>query len=139
MGKAAAKACKHPGCGVAVRDGTSRCPKHPPREKWVQKAPYKRITGRRLQKLRADLFEREPLCRMCAAKGFVTLACIRDHIKPHAEGGTDDDENIQPLCQACSDEKTEGERRRGIATTVHQFGARPSPQGVGGGQKSGTQ
>ena len=116
-----------------MTDGTSRCPKHP-KQAWVQKATYKRVTGRRLQKQRADLFAREPLCRCCAALGFVTIAVIRDHIKPLAEHGTDDDENIQPLCQACSDAKTEAERRRGVSTTVHQRGA---VRRGGAGQKSG--
>jgi 5-methylcytosine-specific restriction protein A len=114
-----------------VTDGTSRCKEHP-RELWVQKATYKRVTGRRLQKQRAELFAREPLCRCCVTNGFVTLAVIRDHIKPLAEGGTDDDDNIQPLCQACSDLKTEAERLRGVHITVHQTSARAPPRGVGG-------
>ncbi len=135
MPVAAPKPCVE--CGVLVRDGTARCEKHK-REAWVQKATYKRVSGRRLQKQRAELFSREPLCRECDRRGHVTLAVIRDHIKPLAEGGDDDDENIQPLCQACSDEKTEAERRRGVSTTRHQMGAFRRSEGEGGGQKSGT-
>ena len=39
-----------------MRDGTGRCPKHP-KQLWAKKpdAP-KRITGRKLQRLRAELF-----------------------------------------------------------------------------------
>jgi len=48
MAKAAPKPCGHPGCGVLVRDGTSRCPRHPSAV-WAKKpTPTKRITGRRL-------------------------------------------------------------------------------------------
>lgn len=114
MPKAAARACVV--CGVAVTDGSNRCALHkrPERPAWAQVAPtYKRESGRRLQRKRAELFAREPYCRRCADKGFVTLAVIRDHIKPLAEGGDDTDDNVQPLCQACSDAKTKAEARRG--------------------------
>lgn len=134
MPVAAPKPCTE--CGVLVRDGSSRCEKHK-RQAWVQQATYKRTSGRKLQRQRTELFAREPLCRECKRQGFVTLAIIRDHIKPLAEGGMDDDDNIQPLCQACSDTKTEQERRRGIGTSRHQFGTRAFPKGGGGGQKSG--
>lgn len=99
-------------CGELVKDGSNRCAEHK-REKWVQRVAYKRTSGRKLQRQRAELFSREPLCRMCAADGFVVLACIRDHIKPLAEGGTDDDDNIQPLCMPCNEKKTAEESRRG--------------------------
>ena len=56
-----------------------------------------------------------PLCAECERNGRVSVATIRDHIVPLAEGGTDDPENIQGLCQACSDAKTEREIARGVA------------------------
>ena len=117
-------------CGVLVRDGTSRCAKHP-RAAWVQKAPYKRESGRRLQEKRKALFSREPFCRVCALRGFLILAVIRDHIIPLAEGGEDVDENTQPVCRSCSDAKTEQERRRGGARS-RRDDACSSTQGVGG-------
>jgi 5-methylcytosine-specific restriction protein A len=129
MPKAAAKPCGV--CGVAVRDGTSRCAKHP-REAWVQTKPYKRESGRRLQAKRTALFEREPLCRECAKHGLVTMATIRDHIKNLGEGGTDDDDNVQPLCGPCHDVKTAEEARRGVGRP----GVGMGPGSWGGGQKS---
>ena len=72
-----------------------------------------RITGRPLQRLRRQLFQREPLCRACMADGRVTVAVIRDHIIPLAEQGPDTEANVQPLCQACSDVKTQREAQRG--------------------------
>ena len=68
-----------------------------------------RIRGRRLMTLRAQLFELEPVCRACAER----LATVRDHIRPLFEGGTEDPANIQPLCQTCSDTKTQTESTRG--------------------------
>lgn len=111
MATAAPKPCVD--CRVLVYDGSTRCQAHK-REKWVQSTgTYKRLSGRRLQLLRKELFTREPMCRECAKHGHVTVAVIRDHIKPLAEGGLDVDSNVQPLCQPCSDTKTASESRRG--------------------------
>lgn len=109
----APKPCTQPGCFVLVRDGTSRCSKHP-REQWAKKPiATKRITGRRLQAMRAALFTRCPLCAECQRAGRVTLATQRDHIIPLAEGGKDDDTNEQGLCEACHDVKSHAESQRG--------------------------
>lgn len=72
-----------------------------------------RLRGRALQTARAQLFAREPLCRVCAAAGRVAEATIRDHIMPLAEGGQETEQNTQPLCQVCSDAKTQREAARG--------------------------
>ena len=113
--KSAPKPCSHFGCGVLVRDGSSRCAKHP-KESWVKPATAtKRVTGRRLQAMRASLFAAKPLCAECERHGRVTLATERDHIKPLEEGGTDDDSNIQGLCEPCHAVKSKAERQRGQA------------------------
>lgn len=63
--------------------------------------------GRQHQKLREQLFKQEPLCRMCKAKGRVTVATIADHIVRIADGGpVHDISNLQPLCQPCHDRKS---------------------------------
>lgn len=113
MPMASPKPCSHPGCRALVHDGTSRCLVHK-RPAWSRTAQQvKRISGRRLQAQREALFAREPLCRECLKHGHTTLAAIRDHIQPLAEGGADTDDNVQPLCRDCSDVKTAGESRRG--------------------------
>lgn len=96
-------------CGVC---GLAGCGQHK-REAWAQSATYTRVRGRRLQRQRAELFSREPLCRECARSGRVSVATIRDHIVPLAEGGGDGDDNVQPLCGECSDVKTAAEAQRG--------------------------
>lgn len=114
MPSAAPRPCTHPGCGVLVRDGTGRCPKHQ-KQSWSKKpTAAKRITGRRLQQLRQQLFEREPLCRPCYRQGVVKLATMRDHIVPLEEGGKDVEENVQPICDDCHDAKSKAERARGL-------------------------
>lgn len=97
-----------------MRDGSGRCAKHP-RQAWAKPATAtKRITGRRLQAMRADLFARDPLCAECFRQGRVTLATQRDHIKALAEGGADDASNVQGLCATCHDAKTKAEAARGV-------------------------
>lgn len=83
---------------------------------WAKAHGVPRRAGSWLQKQREQLFRAEPFCRSCMAKGERTLATIRDHIIPLAEGGQDVDSNVQPLCQVCSDAKTKGEalRARGL-------------------------
>jgi 5-methylcytosine-specific restriction enzyme A len=88
-----------------VHDGSGRCEQHA-RQQWAKKvdAP-KRITGRRLQARREALFRRQPLCEICKSKGYIVLATQRDHRIPLAEGGTEDIDNEQALCEPCNREK----------------------------------
>jgi 5-methylcytosine-specific restriction protein A len=87
-------------------------PEHPWDADDRRQAPA-RIRGRTLQTLRRLLFSREPLCRLCAAAGRTTIATVRDHIVPLAEGGQDSDDNIQPICDDCNKAKTHAESMRG--------------------------
>lgn len=113
MPYAAPKPCGHAGCGVLVRGGGSRCSKHA-HEAWVKRPEAtKRVTGRRLQRMRNELFTADPLCAECQRAGRVTLASLRDHIKPLAEGGLDELSNTQGLCTDCHDAKTAAESLRG--------------------------
>lgn len=60
---------------------------------------------------RRAVLEREPECRRCGAP-----ATEADHITPVSEGGALTDlANGQALCASCHAEKSEAERRRGIA------------------------
>lgn len=115
VSKAPPRPCTHPGCGALVHDGSGRCDRHK-RKAWGGSAygAGKRLyTGARLQEVRAHLFRSEPLCRLCAAKGLVRVAEERDHIVPLAQGGTDSDDNVQPLCKPCHREKSMAEAIRG--------------------------
>ena len=73
-----------------------------------------RLRGRANQRRREALFAREPLCRACVAHGRVTVATIRDHIAPLAEGGSETIDNEQPLCDECHTAKTAEESKRGV-------------------------
>lgn len=79
--------------------------------------------GRPWRRQRARIFERDDyLCQIHLRRGEirpVTLhgkyAGVCDHIIPLAEGGTDDDDNLQTICQECDKEKTAAEAARGAA------------------------
>lgn len=63
--------------------------------------------ARRLRILRRDAF----VCAACRRVVYGQAAHV-DHIVPLEEGGTDDDENLQTLCQADHGKKTREEQRR---------------------------
>jgi 5-methylcytosine-specific restriction protein A len=112
MPRAAPRPCTKQGCRALVSDGSGRCAAHP-REAWVKCTPTKRITGRRLQVMRASLFSRCPLCVKCLEDDLVVPATERDHVIPLAEGGRDDESNEQALCSACHETKSAAESQRG--------------------------
>lgn len=97
-------------CRVCGRLG---CAEHAGRG-WNRVVEIPRMRGRRLQAARARLFAEHPLCVLCRAAGRYTAATIRDHVVPLAEGGPDDDSNVQALCVDCSDAKTRRESARGV-------------------------
>ena len=76
--------------------------------------------GRRWRKLRAYVLNHEPLCRSCAARGYVTEAVLVDHIRGHAGNWRElffEPTNLQPLCRECHDAKTQRElaaKTRGV-------------------------
>jgi len=64
-----------------------------------RRSPY----GAAWQRQRAATLRAEPLCRMCLASGRTVAATVVDHITPLADGGTNEQANLQPLCKRCHD------------------------------------
>lgn len=119
MPSAAPKPCGHPGCGVLVRDGTSCCPAHPRANSFADRtrgSRQERGYGAEWEHLRKIVLRRDKgLCQACKAIGRVGRAKAVDHIKPKAEGGTDELENLQAICVPCHAAKTAMEGSRGRA------------------------
>lgn len=90
------------------------------------------MRGRRLQAARKRLFQSEPLCRMCKAKGIVTPAVHRDHVQALFKHGHDSDDNVQPLCEPCHAEKSRAERGCKPLVKIGLDGYPVSPSGDGG-------
>ena len=94
----------------------------PERKAWITKQPKRAGRGGRpWRRKRKAIFERDHyLCQHHLLKNeYVAVdlhgsnAGVCDHIMPLFEGGTDDDDNLQTLCKACSDIKTTAESVRG--------------------------
>ena len=76
------------------------------------------VGGRPWARLRKRILTAEPLCRPCSKHGRVTAATEIDHIRPRAQGGSNDPDNLQPICHACHVAKTTAEAltaRRAVA------------------------
>lgn len=64
-------------------------------------------------KLRKRILQRDKhLCVACKAKGRITEATDVDHVVCKAQGGTDDESNLQSLCSPCHIEKTAMEGKK---------------------------
>jgi len=72
--------------------------------------------GRPWRRKREAVMKRDQyLCQPCKAQGRITEATEVDHIVNVAEGGSDDDMNLQAICTECHGVKTQAEARRGAA------------------------
>jgi 5-methylcytosine-specific restriction protein A len=115
---AAPKPCAQPGCGVLVRDGSSRCEAHkvlPGRFADRRRGSrHERGYGNAWDRLRERILTRDGgLCQPCQRADRVTAATEVDHVVNKADGGTDDDTNLQAICRDCHRAKTAEEARRG--------------------------
>lgn len=107
MPTAAPRACSTPGCPSRVT-ATAPCPRHA-RVPWLGagRGSTRAWRVRREQILR----EHDYLCIACRAEGREQFAVEVDHVVPVRRGGTDDLENLQPLCAGHHHAKTHADRR----------------------------
>jgi len=120
MPKAAGRPCKHAGCVEVVRDGSGWCKAHKADRsvgRWGDArrgSRHERGYGTEWDVTRKRILSRDKgLCQVCLAAGKYRPAKAVDHIKPKCEGGSDDDDNLQSICQSCHDIKTAAEAQRG--------------------------
>lgn len=119
MPSAAARPCRHHGCGILSRDGSGFCQTHKSDVKKAsnftkQLSRHVRGYGSAWEKLRIVILRRDGgLCQVCKAGDRLNPGEIVDHIKPKTEGGTDDPENLQTICKPCHTMKTALESARG--------------------------
>ncbi|WP_150681124.1 HNH endonuclease [Pandoraea pneumonica] len=125
MPSSAPRPCREPNCRALVRDGSAYCDKH----KRVARGSFAdRERGTRQQRgygagweaKRQRVFARDKwLCQECLRAGVIKpvgdtpYSAWCDHIVAKAEGGTDDDTNLQTLCRSCHAAKTDAEKQRG--------------------------
>lgn len=104
---------------------------------WSQGKAGKGRGGRPWQRKRKRIFGRDKyLCQECKRQGILTAVELHgarvgfcDHITPKAEGGTDDDTNLQTLCCECHDLKTSIEGARAKGVTVREYSTKVGNNG----------
>lgn len=114
MPSAAPKPCSV--CGVLVQGGGARCPAHKAIGKFGDRSrgsSHERGYGWQWQQLRKRILSRDKgLCQPCLKVGKFRPGRDVDHIVPKAEGGTDDESNLQTACPVCHKAKTAAEATR---------------------------
>ena len=102
--------CRYSGCSNLTVDSSGYCNVHKPlvirqRNNFFNKfcRPYKNSEryGYQWRKLRNCFLASNPLCEMCKQEGKFTEATEVHHVKPLADGGTNNFENLMPLCKPC--------------------------------------
>jgi len=114
MPKSPKRPCRQ--CKTLHRNKTGYCDDHQQSNiswsKWQSKRGnrHQRGYGNMWDKLRKQILERDKaLCQICIKVGHLIEATQVDHIKPKSKGGTDDNANLQSLCNRCHLRKTAAE------------------------------
>ena len=103
-------------CGARGINGTSRCADHqlPPMSEAERRRrhPYRgAYSDPEYRRNREAAFERaHGLCERCREPHGPDATC--DHIVPVRDGGTNDLDNLQVLCRACTKVKNREDKRR---------------------------
>ncbi len=104
--------CKHPGCAELIPAGQKYCEKHKPLHVSDEKSkPSYGWYGSRWRRESKRFLKVHPLCRICFLNGEYTKATVVDHVIPHRgdAGLFWAQNNWQPLCKKCHDQKTRRE------------------------------
>lgn len=110
------KACAVSSCIAYAIEGGSRCKEHAieiERPRAERKARNRRLrfsTGAQ-SRLRAVVNRVGHAVCVCCYRSYAARFIQIDHKIPLADGGTDTDENVQPLCTGCHKRKTIEENR----------------------------
>lgn len=108
------KACRVRGCRCTTTDPSGYCESHKG-EGWRQYktglSRHQRGYGSRWDVIRPRILKRDKgLCQEHLRRGLAVPAACVDHIIAKANGGTDDDTNLEALCWSCHATKTGRER-----------------------------
>ena len=105
MPRKSKRPCRFIGCPRLTDSTSGYCPEH---EK-IQTRNYDKSRaiehnkryGYRWRKLRGRFLNNHPLCEQCLSAGRYTAATEVHHIKPLADGGSNDEKNLMALCKSC--------------------------------------
>ena len=106
MPKKPKRPCRYKGCPRLTDNPRGYCEEHAKLEqknydKFLRPYCTNKRYGYKWRKLRTRFLNSHPLCEMCYRQGRYTAATEVHHIKPLSEGGTNDLNNLMPLCKSC--------------------------------------
>ena len=111
--------CRYSGCANLTDSKTGYCEEH----RKVMERHYEHFSRRYNQherygsgwrKVRDRYILAHPLCEMCLGQGIATVATLVHHVKPLADGGTNDDSNIKSLCVSCHEKIHQRKKRSDV-------------------------
>ena len=105
MPRKAKRPCRFGGCPKLTESTSGYCAEHEKIQTQhydkFQRVDHNKRYGYKWRKLRARFLTAHPLCEQCKAQGRYTAATEVHHIKPLADGGTNDENNLMALCKSC--------------------------------------
>jgi len=99
-------ACRSPGCpNLQVPQGRGYCKEHLQAyrkdEDTRRGSAHKRGYNKQYTQARAYVLRHEPLCVVCKMEGRLTVSAVTHHIKHLADGGSNNSDNLLPVCETC--------------------------------------
>ena len=106
MPKKFKRPCRFKNCPKLVDSESGYCEVHEKTassnyNKFIRRPETKKFYNYQWRKLRARFLNKNPLCEICKSKGRYISATEVHHIKPLADGGTNEESNLMALCKPC--------------------------------------
>lgn len=106
MPRKAKRPCRFRGCPLLTDLESGYCKEHEKiqtrhYDKFIRSPEHNKRYNYQWRKLRKRFLDAHPLCEQCKANGRYTAATEVHHIKPLADGGTNDENNLMALCKPC--------------------------------------
>ena len=98
--------CRYGGCPNLTDSKSGYCEEH----RSLMQRHYEHFSrgynqheryGNGWRKVRDRYIAMHPLCEECLGLGRATMATLVHHVKPIADGGTNDESNLRSLCASC--------------------------------------
>lgn len=105
MPKKSKRPCRYRGCPHLTDLPSGFCAEHDKLQAQQynksRRVEHNQRYGYQWRKFRARFLNNHPLCEQCRLNGRYTPSTEIHHIKPLSEGGTNDENNLMPLCKSC--------------------------------------
>ena len=119
MPKKPKRPCRYSGCANLTDSKTGYCEEHRKLmerhyEKFARGYNQKERYGNSWKKIRDRYISAHPLCEACLGLGRATVATLVHHVRPIADGGTNDDSNLKSLCVSCHEKIHQRKKRSDV-------------------------